>query len=69
MSIKDVLRKAAERRQYWDARLREHLDHTPARTLTPEQAALYAKLAEQRGRLIEEMLREDSSEMSEATRQ
>lgn len=54
----DVLRKADERRRAAEERLRERLAHTPPVPPSPEKAALYAKLAEQRGEIIRELLDE-----------
>ena len=45
----EVVRHSDERRSYWEQRLREHLARTSPAPPTPEKAALYAKLAEQRG--------------------
>lgn len=45
----EVLRQADERRRYWEDRLHERLARTPPAPPSPEKAALYAKLAEQRG--------------------
>jgi uncharacterized protein (DUF433 family) len=63
----DVVRKAAERRRYWDERLRSHRAQHPPSAPAPEKAALYAKLAEQRGQLLRELLEGDGTERDEAT--
>jgi hypothetical protein len=63
-----VLRQADERRRYWEARLREHLARTPPTPPSPEKAALYARLAEQRGRTLRELLRDETSDPSGAAR-
>lgn len=62
----EVVRQAEERRERWEARLREHLARTPPTHLSPEKAALYAKLAEQRGQTIRELLRDETAEPSGA---
>lgn len=58
---RDVLRKAEERRRYWEERLREHLARNPPPPLSAEKAALYAKLAEQRRQTIRELLAEHAA--------
>jgi uncharacterized protein (DUF433 family) len=57
----DVLRKAKERRSYWEERLREHLARTPPASPSPEKAALYAKLAAQRGQTLRDLLHHEST--------
>ncbi|MGH2514653.1 MAG: DUF433 domain-containing protein [Ktedonobacterales bacterium] len=47
-----VLHEAEERRRHWEGRLQEHLARKPPALPTPEKAALYAKLAEQRGQTL-----------------
>lgn len=39
-----ILREAEANRRYWDECLREHLARTPERALSPEKAALRARL-------------------------
>lgn len=59
---REVLRDAEESRQYWEKRLQEHLAMIPRTPPTAEKAALYAKLAEQRGQTLRELLqREDDN--------
>ena len=55
-----VLRQSDERRRYWEQRLREHLARTPPGPPSPEKAALYAKLAEQRGQTLRDLLEEET---------
>ena len=62
----EVVREAGERHRYWEERLREHLAHRPPTPPTPEKAALYAKLAEQRGRTLRELLQDEPAPLSEA---
>ncbi len=57
-----VLRKADERRRAAEEHLREHLAQAPSLSPSPEKAALYAKLAEQQGQTIRELLKEDAPE-------
>lgn len=62
----EVIRDAGERQRYWEARLQERLDHQQRAAPSPEKAALYAKLAEQRAQTIRELLGDDASALSEA---
>src|SRR5579872_2660710 len=62
----EVLRAAGERRRYWEERLREHLAHKSPIPPTREKAALYAKLAEQRGQTLRELLQDEPILLSEA---
>ncbi len=55
---REVVQAAEKRRQYWEQRLQEHLARTPRTPPTPEKAALYAKLAEQRGQTLREALQD-----------
>lgn len=59
---REVLHKADERRRAAEERLRDHLARTPLSPPAPEKAALYAKLAEQRGETIRELLDEETPE-------
>src|SRR5690348_12497930 len=59
---REVVHKAEERRRYYEQLEREHLARTPPSPLTPEKAAIYAKLAEQRGQILRDVLREDTHE-------
>ncbi len=61
-----VVQEAEERRRYWEERLKEHLAHRPHTQPSPEKAALYAKLAEQRAQTIRELLDENADTPSEA---
>ena len=62
----EVVSKSAARREHWEAQLREHLARTPPAPLSPEKAALYAKLAEQRGQTIRDLLQDEPAQPSEA---
>ena len=55
----EVVREAEERRIFWEAQLREHLATHPRPQPSPEKAALYAKLAEQRAQTIRELAGDD----------
>ncbi len=57
----EVIREAEERRHYWEARLQEHRAHQPQSQPSPDKAALYAKLAEQRAQTIRDLLGDDIS--------
>lgn len=59
---REVLHKADERRRAAEERLRDHLARTPLSPPAPEKAALYAKLAEQRGETIRELLDKETPE-------
>ena len=48
----EVIRETEERRHYWEERLQKHLAHQPRSQPSPDKAALYAKLAEQRAQTI-----------------
>lgn len=56
----EIVRQAEERQQSWEERLREHLAQTPAPPPTPEKAALYARLAQQRAHTIRELTQDDA---------
>lgn len=60
-----VLRDAQESRRYWEDRNREHYARMAATPPAPEKAALYAKLAEQRGQTIRELLAQNTGETIE----
>lgn len=62
----EVIQEAEERRHYWEARLQEHLTHHPRTETSPEKAALYAKLAEQRAQTIRELVGDNANALSEA---
>ncbi len=62
----EVLRQSDERRRYWERRLREHLARTPPAPPSPEKAELYAKLAEQRGQTLRDLLEEEAPTASGA---
>lgn len=64
----EVVRHSEERRHYWEQRLREHLARRPATPPTPEKAALYSKLAEQRGQTLRDVLQDEPLESPGATR-
>ncbi|HEX6819187.1 MAG TPA: DUF433 domain-containing protein [Ktedonobacterales bacterium] len=65
----EVVRKAADRRRFWEERLRDHLTRNPPPSPTAEKAVLYAKLAEQRGRTIRLLVEEETAAPNEgATR-
>ena len=61
----EVIRKAADRRKFWEERLRDHLTRNPPPPPSPEKAALYAKLAEQRGRTLRQLLEEGTADSKE----
>jgi uncharacterized protein (DUF433 family) len=52
----EVVRADEEQRLYWEERLREHLASRPPTPVSPEKAALYKKLAEQRGQILRELM-------------
>jgi uncharacterized protein (DUF433 family) len=56
-----VLNQSEARRRYWEEQLRQHLARTPPAAPSPQKAALTAKLAEQRRRLIQELLQDEES--------
>ncbi|HST87143.1 MAG TPA: DUF433 domain-containing protein [Ktedonobacterales bacterium] len=58
---REVVRKAEERRRYYEELEREHLARTPPSPTTPERAALRVRIAEQRARLDAEFEREEQS--------
>lgn len=60
----EVLRQADERRRYWEGRLREHLARTQPAPPSPEKAALYARLAEQRGQTLRDLLQDETPDES-----
>ncbi|HKS69571.1 MAG TPA: DUF433 domain-containing protein [Ktedonobacterales bacterium] len=64
----EVLRQADERRRYWEGRLREHLARTPPAPPSPEKTALYAKLAEQRGQTLRDLLQDETPAASGVSR-
>jgi len=64
----EVIQEADERRRFWEAQLQEHLSRKPRTTPSPERAALYTKLAEQRAQTIRELLNDDTSALSKAGR-
>jgi len=64
----EVIQEADERRRFWEAQLQEHLSRKPRTTSSPERAALYTKLAEQRAQTIRELLNDDTSALSKAGR-
>ncbi len=45
-----VLKQAEENRQYWEERSQQHLAHVTKKPPRPDQAALWAKLQEQKAR-------------------
>jgi uncharacterized protein (DUF433 family) len=45
-----VLKQAEENRQYWEERSQQHLAHVTKKPPRPDQAALWAKLQEQKER-------------------
>jgi uncharacterized protein (DUF433 family) len=55
----EVVQASEARRRYWEERLREHLANHPPAPPTPEKAALYAKLAEQRAQTLRDLAWED----------
>jgi acetylornithine deacetylase/succinyl-diaminopimelate desuccinylase-like protein len=61
----EVVRKATDRRRFWEERLRDHLTRNPPPPPSPEKAALYAKLAAQRGRTIRQLLEEETAASKE----
>ncbi|HKV84189.1 MAG TPA: DUF433 domain-containing protein [Ktedonobacterales bacterium] len=63
---REVVQAAEERRQYWEQRLREHMARTPRTPPTPEKAALYVKLAEQRGQTLRESLHDRPADVDTA---
>lgn len=63
---REVVRAAGERRRYWEEQLRRHL--ASEASPSPEKAALYAKLAEQRGEMLHELLRGDDTARVETNR-
>ena len=56
---REVVRKAEERRRYYEQLEREHLARTPPSPTTPERAALRARIAAERARLDAEYEREE----------
>ena len=64
----EVIQEAEERQRYWEARLRDHLDRQRRTAPSPEKAALYARLAEQRAQTIRDLLSDDADAFSEAGR-
>lgn len=60
--FEEVLREGEERREYHEALLREHLVKLPPTPADPAKAALYKKLADERGELLREIMRERERE-------
>jgi uncharacterized protein (DUF433 family) len=52
---REVVRQADERRRAHEEALRAHLARTPPAPPSPEKAALYAKLAAQRGQTLHDL--------------
>jgi uncharacterized protein (DUF433 family) len=64
---REVLRQADERRRSHEQELRDHLARTPsAPPPSPEKAALYAKLAVQRGQTLHDLLSDASNDLRDA---
>lgn len=58
---REVVRKAEERRRYYEQLEREHLARTPPSPTTPERAALRARIAAERARLDAAFEREEQA--------
>lgn len=58
----EMERATEERRRYHEERLREHLASLPPTPADPAKAAIYKKLADERGKLLREIMQERERE-------